>query len=169
LPTENGTNANKKQKEEAMFERIGKSLVLSVAVVCIAVFAGCGKSRTAQDWHDQGMLCLTLAHDTTGEKAIDYFSRAIKKDPSLVKSYNCRGVAYIQSWIKRAASSAGDLEELKKGVPLDQKTKLAQEMIAKARADFQKALDLDPKYDLARGNLAKLDKEEYGEVSGVEY
>ena len=92
-------------------------LILSVSVVkCY------GAKEDAEGFFQQGKKYTTAEN---ADKAISYYSQAIKSNPKMAKAYNNRGIAYL----------------LKKDFD-------------KALADFNKAIKLDPKDGKAYNNRA---------------
>ncbi|HTX89543.1 MAG TPA: tetratricopeptide repeat protein, partial [Bacteroidales bacterium] len=81
--------------------------------------------------YNTGYIYLVYLHDF--DKAVYYFSQALKRDPVWVEAWFNRGYAY----------------ELKKDY-------------AKAAADYQKALQLHPNYEKAVEGLNRLDKVQQG-------
>ncbi len=123
--------------------KILQSLVGLAIIGLILASCGAGKPdpEAAQKYHDQGVLnFMTAGGGRDPGKAVENFSKAIKADPSFVKSYNARGVAYVL------------LEDYDK-----------------ARMDFEKALEIDPSYKMAQENLDHLDAGEYTLATAFEF
>ena len=103
--------------------KIGK---LIYSVICMIIFisvVNCyGAEGKAEEFFKQGEKNSTVEN---ADKAIFYYSEAIKINPKFAQAYNNRGAAYV----------------LKKKYDL-------------AISDFNKAIELDPKYGKAYNNRA---------------
>jgi tetratricopeptide (TPR) repeat protein len=124
-------------------------LKLALLIVCLGlmtlVISACGGLQPgpdmAQKYHEQGLLALNATGDGHDpEKAVEYFSQAIQSEPNFAKSYNARGVAYVL---------LGEYD--------------------KARADFEKTLEIDPTNVQAQENLKHLAAGEYDLVTEIQF
>lgn len=127
-----------------MKRTISALCIVPIFVILLALSACSGLQPgpdTAQKYHDQGVLNLTAAGEKRDpEKAVEYFTQAIKAEPNFAKSYNARGVAYVL---------LGEYDQ--------------------ARSDFEQALEMIPANVPARENLDHLRAGEYDLVTKIEY
>lgn len=127
-----------------MMKRLRSAIPSIILMIVVIFLPGCSGLQpgpdTAQRYHERGILDLKPPGDGgDAEKAVEYFTNAIKAEPNFAKSYNARGVAYVL---------LGEYD--------------------KARQDFVKALEVSPENLQARENLEHLDAGAYDEVDALE-
>jgi len=136
---------NSESAEVERTDRLKSSFKVICFVFIALVLSACGGLQpgpdVAQKYHERGVLALTATdNERKPEKAVEYFSQAIQAEPNFAKSYNARGVAFVL---------LGKYD--------------------KAKADFEKSLEIDSTNKQAQENLHFLIAGEYDLVKEIQY
>jgi Tetratricopeptide repeat. len=132
-----------------------------VAVVCIAGLAVLGWSiHSTVANQDYNALGNTAYKDGNYNKALEYYTKAIEKDPENVDAYYNRGACYATDYFFHHYDKLPQQTYIEAGLEDEEKA------FQSAMADFNKALEIDPNYALAyfgKGNAYYLYMDSYAD------
>ncbi len=132
---------------------------LIIGVICIigiGLLAWSIHSTLAKQ--DYSALGLAAYEDGNYDKAIEYFTKAIERDPKNVDAYYNRGVVYCEFF--------HHYDKLPKQTYIEAGLEDEEKAFQSAMADFNKALELDPTYALVhfgKGNAYYLYVDSYAD------
>jgi Tetratricopeptide repeat. len=132
-----------------------------VAVVCITGLAVLGWSiHSTVANQDYNALGNTAYKDGNYNKALEYYTKAIEKDPENVDAYYNRGACYATDYFFHHYDKLPQQTYIEAGLEDEEKA------FQSAMADFNKALEIDPNYALAyfgKGNAYYLYMDSYAD------